>query len=160
MRKSNLLWSLLLLAGIAVLAAAQSGKSAGQPQFINPDGLSKPPGYTHVVIAQPGKLVYVSGQVAANASGEIVGKGDIRAQTTQVMENLKTALAAAGATPQDIIKVNYYMVNLKPEQLPVIREVRNKYFSADHPPASTLIGVTALAREECMIEIEAVAVVK
>lgn len=160
MRKSNLLWSLLSLAGLAALATAQSGKGAGQPQFINPDTLSKPTGYTHVVVAQPGKLVYISGQVAANAKGEVVGKGDIGAQTTQVMENLKTALAAAGATPQDIIKVNYYVVNLKPEQLPIIREVRNKYFSADHPPASTLAGVTALARQDYMIEIEAVAVVK
>ena len=160
MRKSYLLWSLLSLAGLVALAMAQSGKSAGQPQFLNPDALNKPTGYTHVVVAQPGKLVYISGQEAANAKGEVVGKGDIRAQTTQVMENLKTALAAAGATPQDIIKANYYVVNLKPEQLPIMREVRNKYFSADYPPASTLIGVTALAREDYMIEIEAVAVVK
>jgi 2-iminobutanoate/2-iminopropanoate deaminase len=131
-----------------------------QTQFLNPSGLSKPTGYTHVVVAQPGKLVYISGQVALNAAGEVVGKGDLRAQVTQVMENLKTALAAAGATPENIIKVNYYVVNLKQEQLPIIREVRNKYFSAEHPPASTLIGVTALAREEFMIEIEAVAAVK
>jgi enamine deaminase RidA (YjgF/YER057c/UK114 family) len=111
-------------------------------------------------VAQPGRLIYVSGQVALNSAGEVVGKGDLRAQVTQVMENLKTALAAAGATPENIIKVNYYVVNLKPDQLPVIREVRGKYFSAEHPPASTLIGVTALAREEFMIEIEAVATVK
>jgi enamine deaminase RidA (YjgF/YER057c/UK114 family) len=76
------------------------------------------------------------------------------------MENLKTALAAAGATPEDIIKVNYFVVNFKPEQLPVIREVRSKYFSAERGPASTLVGVTALAREEFMVEIEAVAAVK
>ena len=131
-----------------------------QAQFLNPAGLSKPTGYTHVVVAQPGKLVYISGQVALNAAGEVVGKGDLRAQVTQVMENLKTALAAAGATPENIIKVNYYVVNLKQDQLPVIREVRNKYFSAEHPPASTLVGVTALAREEFLIEIEAVAAVK
>ncbi len=100
------------------LAAAQSGAMAkkdvvAQTRFVNPEGLSKPPGYTHVVIAQPGKLIYVSGQVALNAAGEVVGKDDLRAQTTQVMENLKTALAAAGATPEDIVKVNYYVVNLK-----------------------------------------------
>ena len=127
---------------------------------MNPDGLSKPTGYTHVVVANPGKLVYISGQVALNQKGEVVGKGDLRAQVTQVMENLKTALAAAGATPQDLIKINYFVVNLKQDQLPIIREVRNQYFSADHPPASTLVGVTALAREEFLIEIEGVAVVK
>jgi len=61
---------------------------------------------------------------------------------------------------EDLIKVNYYVVNLRPDQLPIIREVRTKYFSAERPPASTLVGVTALAREDFMIEIEAVAVLK
>jgi enamine deaminase RidA (YjgF/YER057c/UK114 family) len=65
---------------------------------------------------------------------------------------------STGTTPQDVVKLNYYVVNLKPDQLPVIREVRNKYFSPEHLPASTLVGVTALAREDFMIEIEAVAV--
>jgi len=102
----------------------------------------------------------VSGQVALDAKGEIVGKGDLRAQTAQAMENVKTALAAAGATPQNAVKVNYYVVNLKPDLLPTIREVRSRYFSAEHPPASTLVGVTALAREEFLIEIEVVAMVK
>lgn len=60
------------------------------------------------------------------------------------MENIRTGLAAADATLEDVVKLNYYVVNLKPNQLPVIREVRSKYFSAEHPPASTLIGVTAL----------------
>jgi enamine deaminase RidA (YjgF/YER057c/UK114 family) len=151
-----------LLAPLALGQTAHTAKESPtmQPQFLNPSGLSKPTGYTHVVVAQPGKLIYLSGQVALNAAGEVVGKGDLRAQVTQVMENLKTALAAVGATPDNIIKVNYYVVNLKPDQLPVIREVRNKYFSADRPPASTLVGVTALAREDFMIEIEAVAAMK
>ena len=89
-----------------------------------------------------------------------MGKGDLRGQVTQVMENLKAALAAAGATTDDVVKLNYYVVNLKQDQLPIIREVRGKYFSVEHLPASTLIGVTALAREEFMIEIEAVAAMK
>jgi enamine deaminase RidA (YjgF/YER057c/UK114 family) len=158
----GLLAAVLLLAQHGPAQAAQrTKKSTTAPaQYLNPEGLSKPTGYTHVVVAQPGKLVYVSGQVALNAKGEVVGKGDLRGQVAQVMENLKTALAAAGATLNDIIKVNYYVVNFRPEQLPVIREVRGKYFSAEHPPASTLVGVTALAREEFMIEIEAVAAVK
>ena len=169
MRKANLVRSLeriaFTIALLAPLAPAQTATTAKesttmQTQFLNPSGLSKPTGYTHVVVAQPGKLIYISGQIALNGAGEVVGKGDLRAQITQVMENLKIALAAAGATPENIIKVNYYVVNLKPDQLPIIREVRNKYFSADHPPASTLVGVTALAREEFLIEIEAVAAVK
>lgn len=139
---------------------ASKQKTSDQPQFLNPSGLSKPTGYTHVVIAQPGKLIYVSGQVSLNGDGAVVGNGDLQAQTTQAMENLKIALAATGATLDDVIKLNYYVVNLKPNQLPIIREARRKYFSAEHPPASTLVGVTALAREEFMIEIEAVATVK
>jgi len=167
MSKQNSAFRSVLLTGIIVLmtqlAAAQverTSKETTKMQFLNPEGLSKPIGYTQVVVAQAGKLVYVSGQVPLNASGEVVGKNDLRAQVTQVMDNLKTALAAAGATMKDLIKVNYYIVNLKPDQVPVIREVRSKYFSAEHPPAGTLIGVTALVREEYMIEIEAVAAVK
>jgi enamine deaminase RidA (YjgF/YER057c/UK114 family) len=138
----------------------RASKETTKTQFLNPMGLSKPKGFTQVVVAQPGKLIYVSGQVPLNANGEVVGRGDFRAQVTQVMENLKTALAAAGATMQDVIKANYYVVNLKPDHVTVIREVRSKYFSPEHPPAGTLLGVTALVQEGYMLEIEAVAEVK
>ena len=167
MSKANLIARSVLLAGTVLLLAQsafpQAGNSPKQSptvQFLNPQGLSKPKGFTQVVIAPPGRLIYVSGQVPLNAEGEIVAKGDFRGQVTQVMENLKTALAAAGANLSDVIKANYYVVNLKPEQVAVIREVRSKYFSADHPPAGTLVGVTALVKEGYMIEIEAEAVVK
>ena len=151
----------VLLAGLIFLPG-QWASTQGEPkskdrvkmQFLNPEGLSKPKGFTQVVVAQPGKVIYVSGQVPLNANGEVVGRSDFRAQVTQVMENLKTALAAAGASMNDVIKANYYVVNLKPEQVAVIREVRGKYFSAEHPPAGTLVGVTALVQEGYMIEIE------
>src|SRR5262249_20167467 len=112
--------SIVFSATVPALGAGQAAHPAKetatmQTQFLNPSGLSKPTGYTHVVVAQPGKLIYVSGQVALNAAGEVVGKGDLRAQVTQVMENLKTALAAAGATPENIIKVNYYGGTLRPD---------------------------------------------
>jgi len=168
MSKCNPAFSCAMVAILVVAAQIVTAQSAStskgtppsQARFLNPDGLNKPAGYTHVVVAEARKLVYVSGQVAWDANGEIVGKGDLRAQVTKALENLKIALAAAGATTEDLIKVNYYVVNLKPDQVPIIRDVRTKYFSAEHPPASTLVGVTALAREDFMIEIEAVAVVK
>jgi enamine deaminase RidA (YjgF/YER057c/UK114 family) len=158
-----LLVAVIVLTG--QIAAAQSehtskGTTQSETRFLNPDGLNKPAGYTHVVVTEPGKLVYISGQVAWDPKGEIAGKGDFRVQVTKALENLKIALTAVGATMEDLIKVNYYVVNLKPDQVPIIREVRSKYFSAEHPPASTLVGVTALVREDFMIEIEAVAVVK
>jgi enamine deaminase RidA (YjgF/YER057c/UK114 family) len=97
--------------------------------------------------------------VALNKQGEIVGKGDLRAQTIQVFENLKTALAAAGASFSDVVKMNTYVVNYKPTDAAVIREVRSKYTSKEKPPASTLVGIQALAREDFLIEVEVTAVV-
>jgi len=104
--------------------------------------------------------VYVSGQIALDAQGEIVGKNDLRRQTEQAHENLKVALAAAGATLADVVKVNFYMVNFKPQDLSVIREVRSQYSMQERPPASTLIGVQALAFDGLLIEIEVIAVIE
>jgi len=146
---------------LAVLTGdAQSSGKEPQKKFVNPDGLYKPTTYTHVVSVEGGRTVFIAGQVAFNAKGEVVGKGDLRAQATQVYENLRTALAAAGATPADIVKANTYVVNLNPEALNVIREVRSKYFPTQNPPASTLAGVTSLANPDLLIEVEVIAVVK
>ncbi len=123
----------------------------------NPAGLAQPTGYTHVVAARGQRLVYISGQIAFDAAGQLVGPGDLRAQAVQVYENLKTALAAAGATFADVVKLNTYVVNFKPEFRPLLAEVRGQ-FIAGQPPASTLVGVSALALDGLLIEIEAVAV--
>lgn len=127
-------------------------------QFIQPEGLIKPSSYTHVVVA--GNTVYISGQVSANEKGEVVGKGDLRAQVTKVYENLSTCLKAAGVTFGDVVKMNTYVVNFKTDDLAVIRDVRKNYLSADHPPASTLVGVQALASPDWLVEIEAIAIKK
>jgi len=122
----------------------------------SPD-LSTPRGYSHVVTAT-GTMVFVSGQIALDKDGKIVGAGDIRAQATRVLQNVKSALAAAGATFADVVKQNTYVVNLNAESLAAIREVRAQFFPAGDPPASTLVGVTALAMEGLLIEVEVVAV--
>jgi enamine deaminase RidA (YjgF/YER057c/UK114 family) len=127
-------------------------------QFLNPPTLCPTIGWTHVVTATSGKTVYISGQVSVNERGEVIGKGDLRAQTVQTFENLKHALAAAGATFRDVVKSNLYVVGLKPEHVPILREVRSRYFSAQQPPASTLVGVQALVGPDWLIEIEVVAV--
>jgi enamine deaminase RidA (YjgF/YER057c/UK114 family) len=131
-----------------------------EKKFINPPTIAPPRGYTHVVTATSGKMVFIAGQVAFNTKGELVGKGDLRAQTTQVYENLKNALAAGGATFTDVVKMNTYVVNFKPADLPAIREVRAQFFQQEHMPASTLVGVQALAFDGLLIEIEAIAMVK
>ena len=128
-------------------------------QFINPQGLCPTFGWTHVVTAAGGKTVYVSGQVGVDERGEVVGKGDLRAQARQTFENLKAALAAAGASFDDVVKMNLYVVGLKPEQVPVLREVRGQYVSAERPPASTLVGVSALVGADWLLEIEAIAII-
>jgi enamine deaminase RidA (YjgF/YER057c/UK114 family) len=141
----------LLFAAAAVLPA--------QIRHLQPDGLSRPTGYTHVVAAKGRETVYIAGQVAQNAQGEIVGKGDLKAQTTQVFENLKIALAAAGCTFADVVKITVFVANYKPAEVGVIREVRSRYITGN-PPASTLVGVQSLANADYLIEIEAIAVRK
>jgi len=131
-----------------------------EKKFINPPTLATPRGYTHVVTAAGGKMVFIAGQVAWDVKGEIVGKGDLRAQATQAYTNLKAALAAAGATTADVAKLNTYVVNFKSTDLSVIREVRSQFFPQENLPASTLVGVQALAMDGLLIEVEAIATVK
>ncbi len=132
---------------------------SAQTQFLKPEGIAPGAGYSHVVVTSPGKLVFISGQVARDKQGNLVGKGDLRAQTVQVFENLKAALASAGATFNDVVKINWYIKDYKQENLSVLREVRTMYVNKDNPPASTLSGVAALALDEYLIEVEAVAAI-
>jgi enamine deaminase RidA (YjgF/YER057c/UK114 family) len=142
-----------LLVCVCLLTNAQDKKP--EKKFINPEGLSKPTSYTHVVVA--GGTVYISGQVASNEKGEVVGKGDLKAQATKVYENLQTCLKSAGLTFADVVKMNTYIVNYKAEDLPMLREVRKMFFTGENPPASTLVGVQGLANPDFLIEIEVVA---
>ena len=130
-----------------------------EKQFFNPSNMHRPRGYTHAVTVDGGRLIFIAGQVAFDKEGNLVGKGDLRAQTEKALDNLVAALAAAGATPADVVKVNTYVVNYRPADYPIIREARARVFEGQNPPASTLIGVQALAVEELLIEIDAIAVV-
>ena len=103
--------------------------------------------------------IYISGQVSTDDEGRVVGEGDLAAQTTQVMHNLGLALKAAGASYSNIVKITTFVVGYKPELRPIIGKARSVFFEGMEPPASTLVGVTALAAPEWLIEIEAVAVV-
>lgn len=127
-------------------------------QFLQPEALYKPRGYSHAVRAR-GTSVFIAGQVAFDAEGRIVGTGDLRAQTEQVFANLGQALRAAGARVQDVVKTNIYVVNFKPSDREVIADVRGRFYGSNPPPASTLVGVQALVVPELLIEIEAIAVI-
>jgi reactive intermediate/imine deaminase len=135
------------------LATAQGGAVI---ERMNPAGLSTPTGYSHVVSTRGGKTIYIAGQVAFDAKGTLVGKGDLAAQTKQVFENLGIALKAAGASFANVVKTNYYMRDAS--QVAVVREIRSKYFTGE-PPASTLVEVPRLANPDFLIEIEVVAVI-
>ena len=130
-------------------------------RLFNPDTMAKPTGYSHVAEVTGGKVVYIAGQVAFDASGNLVGKDDLRAQIDQVFKNLDAAVRAAGGSFHDVVKLNYYCVDsVDPSAITQVREVRDKYVNTQSPPASTFVVVRRLVRPELLIEVEAVAVVK
>jgi 2-iminobutanoate/2-iminopropanoate deaminase len=140
---------------LPVIAFAQA--RGPQVKRTNPPTLSRPTGYTHIVeVTGPNKTVYISGQIALDKDGAVVGAGDMKAQAGQVFRNLEAALTAAGATFADVVKMNTYITDM--DKAPGVREVRARYFR-DTTPASTLVQVVHLARPELMLEIEVIAVV-
>lgn len=134
-----------------------TGRSAdrGERQFLNPDALAPPVGYSHVVDVRAGRLVYVSGQVPLDPDGELVGAGDLAAQARQIFENLSAALAAAEATWSDVVRLGFFLTDVS--DLPAVRAIRDEYVDTERPPASTLVEVSRLFREDVLIEIEAIA---
>jgi enamine deaminase RidA (YjgF/YER057c/UK114 family) len=129
-----------------------------EKRYIYPEGLMRPPTYTPVVAARGGRTIYVSGQVPVNEKGELIGKGDLLAQTEQAFRNVDIALKGAGATFADVVKITTFVVGYKPEHRSIMHQVRSKYVAKDSMPASTLLGVQALAVADYLIEVEAVAV--
>ncbi len=125
--------------------------------LINPDGLATPESYTQVVVATGSRLVFVAGQVADDADGNLFGPGDLAVQARRAFANLGRALAAAGARPQQVARITIYVVGHRAEYLPLISEARIAVFG-DHKPADTLLGVETLAEPGYLIEVEAVAV--
>ena len=119
----------------------------------------KPPGYSYVVEATgPNRLIYLAGQLGLDTDNKFVGApGDFRAQCVQAFENMTLALKGAGARWSDVVKINNYLVGIE-TNMGAFREVRDRYLNAAAPPASTTIGVPALARPGGLFEIEAIAV--
>jgi enamine deaminase RidA (YjgF/YER057c/UK114 family) len=129
---------------------------AGLRHIPAPAGVAPGRGYTHVVTGS-GVLIVVSGQVALDESGEVVGPGDPAAQARQVFENLRRCLAAAGAGFGDVVKLTYYLTDVA--HLPAIRAVRDELLGADRLPASTAVQVAALVQPELLMEVEAFALI-
>ncbi len=121
------------------------------PSLITPRGIM-----SHGTKTPAGNMVFVSGQVARNAQGELVGKGDVKAQTRQALENVKSVLETAGATMDDVVKVTVFVTNVE-DHYTAIHEARAEYWPANYP-ASTMVEVSSLVSKDMLIEIEAIAV--
>ncbi|MGO9358651.1 MAG: RidA family protein [Xanthobacteraceae bacterium] len=132
----------------------------GKPskQFLSPNTLMPPAGYSHIAKVNSGTIVYLAGQVSGDASGKLIGEGNFEAQVEQVFRNLKIAVEAAGGKMADIVKLNIYLVaEVDAAEVPKLRAIRDRYVNVENPPASTLVVVSRLARPGWLIEIEAVA---
>ena len=125
--------------------------------FINPDTLPKPRGYSQVAVATGRRIAYISGQVGVGADGKVVGE-DAAAQTTQALANLGACLDAIGAAWTNVARIAIYVVNLGPENGRAVGQACAAFLPAENPPAGVVLGIQALARPEFLVEIEAVAV--
>jgi enamine deaminase RidA (YjgF/YER057c/UK114 family) len=145
-------------AGLVSAASAQTGdggKPAANLRFVQPDAIYKTTTYTHVVeIVGPGRLIYTSGEQGREPDGKL--PSDIRAQSVLALENIKAALAAVGATFDNVVKLNVYMLDLRKHQ-PIWSEIKQQYVNRNAPPASTTVQVSLLTREGALLEVEAVA---
>lgn len=131
-------------------------------EHINPKSLfpSLQHGFSQIVTSQGGKTVYMSGQTAWDADKRIVGGMSLGEQTRQALRNVRTAVEAAGGALADVVSVRIYVVNYKPADAGPVGGAFREFFPGESPPASTLIGVSSLAVEDFMIEIEAIAVIE
>jgi enamine deaminase RidA (YjgF/YER057c/UK114 family) len=127
-------------------------------EYPRPEGLPHNPGYSQVAVASGSRMIHTAGQVSIDEHSEVVGAGDLAAQTAQAMRNVRLALAAAGASFADVVKLTTFVVNYQPEHRSIISQARAPFFTGRTPPASTLIGVSALAMPGWLVEIEAIAV--
>ncbi|HXV63017.1 MAG TPA: RidA family protein [Vicinamibacteria bacterium] len=137
-----------------LLALFASGAGAQTIERINPEGMTQPTAYHHLVRA--GNLLFIAGQVALDGEGTLVGAADMRAQVRQVLENLKTVLASQNADFSNIVKINIFTTDI--DAFREAADVRATYFQGN-PPASTLVQIERLAQPEFLVEIEAIAVV-
>jgi reactive intermediate/imine deaminase len=127
-------------------------------EIILPKKLSKPRGrYSHGVLVKPGRLLFIAGQTALDSNGNVIGTGDAYTQTKKVYENIGAILSEAGGTFSDIVKTTTFITDISFREK--VNEIRNQYFEKDFP-ASTLVVVKGLAREEFLVEVEAIACIE
>jgi 2-iminobutanoate/2-iminopropanoate deaminase len=150
---------LLLLPLLFVTTLAFSQTDTALVKFSNPASVSAPKGYSHVAQIDLGtcKMLIISGQVALDNKGNLVGKGDFGLQTQQVFQNIKSVVESAGGNMDNVVKLGYFVTDIS--QVQMLRSVRDKFVNTKNPPASTLVQVSKLFRDDILIEIEATAII-
>jgi 2-iminobutanoate/2-iminopropanoate deaminase len=150
-----------LMLAICLLPAACFAQALLQRPvtFKNPATIAPPKGYSQAVEVDMGasKMIVMAGQVALDKEGNLVGKGDVAKQTEQVFINIKHIVEDAGGSMDDIVKLNYFIKDVSGIQS--LRDVRDRYINTKQPPASTLVEVSNLFRNDILIEIEATAII-
>lgn len=153
MMKSPVLLAWTLSASL-LASGSVAGDTGGKRTNIDPEGLTKPSVFNHVVTTRGGTLVHIAGQTARGSDGNLVGRGDKRAQMKQVLERLQTALASAGASFDNVIRQNIYVVDMQQEDVEMVRAALAEIYPGENKPTSTLLGVSALAEADYLIEID------
>lgn len=130
-----------------------------QVQLLNPAAVAAPKGYSQAAVIDlgAGKMVIMSGQVPLNKQGQLVGAGDLSKQTEQVFQNIKGIVEELGGNMNNIVKLGYFITDIS--GLQSLRTIRDKYINTAQPPASTLVQVNKLFRDDVMIEVEATAII-
>jgi len=148
---------LLPLLFISALAFGQSDTSL--VKFINPPSVSAPKGYSHAAVVDLGncKMLIISGQVALDNKGNLVGKGDFGKQAEQVFQNIRSVVESAGGKMDNVVKLGYFVTDVS--QIQTLRAIRDKFVNTKSPPASTLVQVSKLFRDDILLEIEATAII-
>jgi 2-iminobutanoate/2-iminopropanoate deaminase len=128
-------------------------------ELFNSPSIAAPKGYSHAAIVDLGtcKMVIMSGQVAFDKQGNLIGKDDLEKQTEQIFQNIKAIVTETGGTMDNLVKLGYFTTDVS--KIGAIRSVRDKFINTKNPPASTLVQVSKLFRDDVLIEIEATAVI-
>jgi len=148
-----------LILFLLLSATGYSQPSSSIVRFNNPNSVNAASGYSHVAIVDLGncEMLVLSGQVALDHQGQLVGKNDLSKQTEQVFLNIRNILFEHGGSMDDVIKIGIYMKDVS--QIQSFREARDKFINLENPPASTLVGVQSLFRDDILLEVEATAII-
>jgi enamine deaminase RidA (YjgF/YER057c/UK114 family) len=144
------------LFGALLVPTAAPWSASPDVRFLSPSTMAPPRGYSNIVEAKtPGRIVFIAGQLGYDTAGK--QGADFPTQATLVFENLKAAVEAVGGHMDDIVKLNTYLTDIR-VQLPIVRDIRDKFINTKAPPVSTMLEIQKLAREGALIEVEAIAV--